>query len=204
MLAPFVVLRTTPLGNRVREIPIMRFGFAGPPRYIELMQIDARPTELDQPRDIGRIAPQSGLRGAPGQKARPVSDRGALVVGRDPSKPRDLGQLGENGQDLVARALANPGHFPVMQSSDLVIETLQRPEYPEEARRRGVEGHVAVIARVDTLGRVAEAQVMNPSGEPTLDAASKAAVLRCRFRPYRQDGKVTEVFAVFRFAFRIY
>jgi len=29
-------------------------------------------------------------------------------------------------------------------------------------------------------------------------------VVRCRFRPYRDQGKLTEVYAVFRFAFRIY
>jgi TonB family protein len=198
LLAPFVVLRTTPLGEHVRELPMMRFGFAGPPRYIELMQIDAQPTELEQPQDVGRIAQQRGLRGDPGRRVRPTARGSAIVVGKPP------GDSGEHGEDLIARALANPGHFPVMQSSELVIEALQRPEYPEEARRRGIEGHVSVIARVDTLGAVAEAEILKPSGEPTLDMASKAAVLRCRFKPYRQEGRVTEVYAVFRFAFRIY
>ena len=198
LLAPLLVLRSTPLGNRVRELPIMRFGFAGPPRYIELMQVDARPADLDQPRDIGNIVPQRGRPGEPGKPAKPVAKGLGIVVGRPP------GEYGEQGRDLVARALASQGHVPVMMSSDLVIETLVRPEYPEEARSRGIEGHVAVLARVDTLGAVAEAEVMNPSGEPTLDAASRVAVMGCRFKPYRQNGKLTEVYAVFRFAFRIY
>ena len=96
--------------------------------------------------------------------------------------------------------------MPIFQSDELVIEELVRPVYPEDARERGIEGRVAVIAHVDTLGRVVEAEVMNPSGEAQLDAASRAAVLRCRFRPYRTGdrGPAQEVYAVFRFSFRIY
>ena len=37
-----------------------------------------------------------------------------------------------------------------------------------------------------------------------LDHASRDAVMQCRFRPYRRDGENREVYAVFRFAFRIY
>jgi TonB family protein len=198
MLSPLLALRTTPLGRQLRETPLMRFGFAGPPRYVELMQIDAQPTDLDRPRDVGHVIAQRGSRGAPGKPSKPVARGAGPIVLRPP------GNYGELGQDLVARALASQGRVPVMQSNDLVIETLVRPEYPDEARRREIEGHVAVLARVDTLGRVVEAEVMTPSGEPTLDLASRSAVMRCRFRPYRLDGKVTEVYAVFRFAFRIY
>lgn len=198
LLAPFAVLITTPLGKQVRDVPILRFGFSGPPRYIELMQVDSQPFDLNQPRNLGRVVPQHGLRGAAGKRAMTVSSEGKIVPGKSP------GDLGQAGDDLIARAIANPGHVPVMQSSDLVIETLQRPEYPEDARNRGIEGHVAVLARVDTMGTVAEAQIMTPSGEPSFDQASKEAVMRCRFRPYHQDGKVTEVYAVFRFAFKIY
>ena len=35
-------------------------------------------------------------------------------------------------------------------------------------------------------------------------AVSQSAVMRCRFRPYVDGGRVTQVYAVFRFAFRIY
>jgi protein TonB len=112
--------------------------------------------------------------------------------------------LGESGHDLLSRALAEEGRVPIFQSDELIIEQLVRPQYPEDARSRGIEGRVAVLARVDTLGQVVEAEIMNASGELQLDAASRAAVLQCRFRPYRVDGAPREVYAVFRFAFRIY
>lgn len=198
LLAPLLALRATPLGAKLRHSQVMRFGFAGPPRYVELMQIDARNTDWFQPRDVGHVTTQTGRRGAPDKPSKPVP-RGDRITHSQPT-----GEVGETGNDLVARAIASRGEVPVMQSSELVIEELVRPEYPEEARRRGIEGHVAVLARVDTLGHIAEAQVMNPSGDAELDDASLVAVLRCRFRPYREKGRLTEVYAVFRFAFKIY
>ena len=182
----------------MRKTRTLRFGFAGPPRYVELMQIDARPSEWMLPRDVGRVVTHAGRKGAPGKPTKLVPRAAGA------RSTQIAGQFGEAGNDLVARAIASQGQVPVMMSSELVIEELVRPEYPEEARRREVEGHVSVLALVDTLGHIAEAQVMNPSGERTLDEAARVAVLRCRFRPYREDGKLTSVYAVFRFAFRIY
>ena len=197
MLAPVLVLRLTSLGSSVRDLDAMRFGFAGPPRYVELVQIDAQTADLSPLRDVGHVISRSGLRGDRGPRADP-----ARHPGKVPAKMP--GDNGESGEDLVARAVASRGNVPVMQSSELVIDKLVRPIYPDEARSRGVEGHVAVLARVDTLGHVVEAEIMSASGEPVLDTASRAAVMACRFRPFFKDGKVSEVYAVFRFAFRIY
>lgn len=196
LLAPLLAMRVTPLGERVRNLPFLRFGFAGPPRYVELMQIEANPTNLSRAQDVGKITKSKS--GDRGQSRRPSPAAGQVKIASVP------GALGDIGNDLVARALASQGSVPVVQSSDLVIEDLVRPEYPEAARQRGFEGHVAVLALVDTLGNVAEAEIMSPSGDPNMDTASRQAVLRCRFRPYRANGQVTEVYAVFRFAFRIY
>lgn len=196
LLSPLLAMRITPFGDRVRNLPILRFGFAGPPRYVELMQIEANPTNLSRSRDVGHIV--SGKSGDRGKSPRKASHAGQVKLKPVP------GAIGESGSDLVARALEAQGSVPVMQSSDLVIDQLVRPEYPESSRQHGNEGHVAVLARVDTLGNVAEAEVMSPSGDPAMDLASRDAVMRCRFRPYRQNGQVTEVYAIFRFAFRIY
>ncbi len=198
LLAPIIVLRVTPLGSRVRDLSVMRFGFAGAPRFIELMQVDAEPTDLRDLRDVGRVTLESGREGRKGPRARTVE----RDLGR---RSKQLpGDQADEGHDLIARAIASRGSVPVMQSSELVIETLVRPVYPEEARNRNIEGHVAVLARVDTLGNVAEAEVMTPSGESVLDVASRKAVMGCKFKPFLRDGKVSQVYAVFRFAFRIY
>lgn len=197
-LAPIIILRVSPLGSRVRDLEVMRFGFAGAPRFIELMQVDAEPTDLRDMRDVGSVNPESGREGRKGPRASAVE----RDLGRRSKKLP--GDNGDEGRDLIARAVASRGSVPVMQSSELVIETLVRPVYPDEARNRNIEGRVAVLARIDTLGNVAEAEVMTASGESVLDAASRKAVMDCKFKPFVREGKVSEVYAVFRFAFRIY
>jgi TonB family protein len=111
---------------------------------------------------------------------------------------------GESVDELLARARAIYRSAPVVQSEDLVIEVLIKPEYPEDARNRNIEGKIALVALVDTTGRVAGVDVMRSTGERQLERAATEAVWQCRFRPYRVGGEVHEVYAVFRFAFRIY
>ena len=112
---------------------------------------------------------------------------------------------GESVEDLVARArVIYGGSSPVMRSEDLIGERLVKPEYPEDARDRNIEGRVALVALVDTTGAVARVELMTSTGERQLEEAAEKAVRQCRFRPYRQDGRLSEVYAVFRFSFRIY
>jgi len=112
---------------------------------------------------------------------------------------------GESSADLLARArVLYGGGSIVIQSEDLVIEELVKPEYPENARERDIEGLVAFVAVVDTTGKVERVELLSSSGERQLEEAAAAAVRQCRFRPYRVNDQPTEVHAVFRFAFRIY
>jgi protein TonB len=56
------------------------------------------------------------------------------------------------------------------------------PDYPWHARRRGLEGTVAIAVSVDAAGMVEEAAVRRSSGHPILDAAALGAVRGWRFR----------------------
>lgn len=199
LLAPILVIQWTPLGQHVRRTRIMRFGFEGPPRFVELVQIDAAPTTFAAPQNVGQVLIRGGQPGREG-----VSPVAAPRHTTDLRHAPETTGVTDAGRNLMARAIASQGHVPIFQSSELVIEQLVRPEYPEEAREKGIEGHVAVLAHVDTLGRVVEAEVMNPSGESQLDAASRRAVLQCKFHPYRDGDHAQDVYAVFRFSFRIY
>jgi TonB family protein len=160
------------------------------------MQIEARPSEWMRPRDVGRVVTHAGPKGLPGNPTKPVP---GVRAERDSPSP---GQFGESGNDLVARAIASRGQVPVMTSTELIIEELVPPVIPEELRRREIDVHVSVLALVDTLGNVSEAQVINPSGLDALDEALRVAVLRSRFRPYRKNGKQKMIYyAVFPFWF---
>jgi TonB family protein len=177
----------------------VRFGYEGPDQYvrrIELLQTGGAHSSLSQ---IGQVHPVSTRRGG--------SARGASTT--DPhAEPRtmvrNLPGLGNAELDLAVRAVSRRSNVPVVQSEDLVIEKLVRPEYPSLLLEQNVEGKVMVQALVDTIGRVVDVQIMGSSGEAQFERAAEVAVWQCRFRPYRRAGSPSEVYAVFRFAFRIY
>lgn len=200
-LALLWAARLPVLQKALADLPIMRFGFAGPTRYVSLMQIEATPGLREPMTAIGPVRTRAGRRGGGG--GMPAAAKASDPQEERPRGPRMTG-VGDEAHDLVRRALNNQGDVPIFQSEELIIVKLVRPEYPEDARARGIEGKVAVLALVDTAGRVSDAEVMTASGEPMLDQAAEVAVRQCTFQPFVQDGEVREVYAVFRFAFRIY
>ena len=65
-------------------------------------------------------------------------------------------------------------------------------EYPPLLRAAGVGGSVTVLAHIDTLGRVVEAEIAVSSGSQALDQAALGAVKQFRFRPaLNRDRKVS-------------
>jgi TonB family protein len=180
---------------------IRRFGFEGPEQYVQRVILLTS----------GPPGPNPGLPTIVYRSAQAV--KGGRPLGEDrPAHPnavpdtRPIGQgPGESTEDMVARArILYGGSAPVMYSEDFIIERAVTPTYPPDARDRGTEGRVELVALVDTTGAVARVDVMTSAGDAQLDEAASAAVRQWRFRPYRQDGQAQEVYAVFRFAFRIY
>ncbi|MBI5710575.1 MAG: energy transducer TonB [Candidatus Eisenbacteria bacterium] len=191
--APFSrALRAGPLNPK-------RFGFEGPEQYVRRIILEASgPAGRNPGRTtitfLSRQATKGGRR-----QAESSSDPHARP---DPRRIR-TGE-GESAEELLARArILYGGSAPVMQSEDLIIERLVRPAYPEDARDQGIEGRIALVARVDTTGAVVQVDLMSSDGQRLLEQAATTAVWQCRFRPYRVAGKLEEVYAVFRFNFRI-
>ncbi|MCW5889768.1 MAG: energy transducer TonB [bacterium] len=75
------------------------------------------------------------------------------------------------------------------------------PVYPDEARRRGLEGVVEVEAEVLPTGSVGNARVRT-GGEP-LGSAALAAVRQWQFQPARRDGKAVSARVVIPVRFRL-
>jgi TonB family protein len=111
---------------------------------------------------------------------------------------------GESAQDLAMRSVTRLTGVPVFQSEELVIDRLVKPEYPPSLLEKNVEGKVTLQALVDTVGNVVEVQLITSTGETLFEKAAEEAVWLCRFHPYRAGGEASEVYAVFRFSFRIY
>ncbi len=66
------------------------------------------------------------------------------------------------------------------------------PEYPEEARKKGLTGMVVVEVVLNQAGKVEKAQVQESSGYALLDEAAKTAAMRFEFSPAKKDGKTVK------------
>lgn len=179
-----------------------RFGFEGDEQYVRRIQLSS----LGEPRaqrDVAQIVQpriqQSQTRGGGGDPS-PAADVGTPVQDVEPFRPPGVG---DSDEDVLARARLRAGDTPLFQSRELVIERLVEPEYPDEARALGIEGKVAILALVDALGRVKDAEVVGTAGEEILEDACIEAVMQCRFKPFQFDGEAHEIYAMFRFTFRL-
>jgi protein TonB len=76
-------------------------------------------------------------------------------------------------------------------------------DYPEEARKLGIEGEVAVRLLVDEGGNVAETRLAKGLGHG-LDAKALELARRIRFKPARNDaGAAVATWITWRFAFTL-
>jgi TonB family protein len=176
----------------------MRFGYEGPEQFVRRVLLATEP--------VAPLTTQNGIT---------YRERTALHGGRTEThrtrvphavpetRPLRIGP-GESEADLLMRARHLHRDAQVFRSEDLVVEKFVNPDYPEEAREKGLEGPVVLLARVDVEGKVAGVEVMSSTGDRPLERAAAAAVWQCRFRPYELDGQVQEVYAVFRFRFQLY
>jgi TonB family protein len=81
---------------------------------------------------------------------------------------------------------------------------LPMPTYPDMARTAGIEGQVEVELLVDVNGSVADARIVKPSGNFSLDKAGLDAALRAKFAPGREKRRPVRVRVCvpFRFALK--
>ncbi len=78
---------------------------------------------------------------------------------------------------------------------------IPKSEYPEEARRLGLEGEVRLRLVVDEGGRVQDVKVVRDPGHGFGAVAARSARAYCRFRPALKDGRAvaTEIAYTVRF-----
>jgi len=81
--------------------------------------------------------------------------------------------------------------------------SIPEAEYPERARKAGIEGRTVVEALIDTNGLVADVRVLMPSGNADLDLAAAAAAREAKFRPGMQRGVPVRVWVSLPFRFRL-
>jgi protein TonB len=75
------------------------------------------------------------------------------------------------------------------------------PEYPEVARRAGIEGQVTLLLRINRDGSVEDSELL--SGEPVLGRAAAEAVERWRYSPLRIGGRPVNILTSVTFNFQL-
>src|SRR5262245_48450362 len=196
VLLGLLILPATRKGARTIANDTVRFGFEGPEQYVRRITLEHR-GQASTLSDVGQLA--LSAKSAKGGAATPSRAR----VGQ-PRPQRRFEGTGDADAEMAARSVSRLAGVPVFQSEELIIDRLVKPTYPPTLLEKNVEGKVTLQALVDTVGNVVEVQLVNSTGEVLFEKAAEEAVWLCRFRPYRAGGEASEVYAVFRFSFRIY
>ena len=93
----------------------------------------------------------------------------------------------------------SPGNAPAplatrLQPGDcteLQVLRMEKVRYPDEARRKGIQGQVTVRVDVSETGKVEKVQPL--SGDPTLIPAALASVKKWKYKPFIRNGKPVKV-----------
>jgi TonB family protein len=174
-----------------------RFGFEGPKQWVDRVRLEQM--ALQESPGLFEVTYLT----AEARKGGKKPDRVSSNPQAEPVVKKEVG-IGEDENDLLAKARMLALEGPVIRSEDLVIERLVRPEYPEEAREKNIEGIVELVALVDTTGSVLAIQIVGGTREPMLEHAAVKAILECHYHPYRVEDEARRVWAAFRIAFTLY
>lgn len=200
LLTPLVVLTLPPFRRPLLDLlrDTSRFGYEGSDQFVRRITLQQLQGTSPVMRDIGAVDTRSAKSGG-ARRGRKASHPRA-----EPETRPDRYGPGLADVDMTEHAFSRLANVPVVHSSDLVIEFASMPTYPELESQRGIEGKVMMQALVDTTGRVVDVQLLASTGVTAFERSAADAVWQYRFRPYRPDGSASEVYAIFRFAFRIY
>ncbi len=183
-----------------REDTARRFGYQGPENEERLIRVRLLPSG-----DPVRGAPATLMGAVAPQVDRPLAGKVApvAVVPRR-EKP---GASGTNpvislGDDPVARLRALHGDYPTVQSEDVIVRAVVKPQYPQEAIDKGIEGVVVVVAFVNTLGEVEDVALERSVARP-LDQEALRAAYKTLFEPYLPGGRLQPVFVRIRYNFEL-
>ena len=133
----------------------------------------------------------------------PVDDA-PHCVGCALSTAADVGTPGGGGFGQGSEGGRGTGSTPLIVGGHVSAPAKLRhvdPEYPDLARRAGVQGTVEIECVIDSSGHVASARVLR--GVPLLDAAALAAVQRWTYRPTLLNGVAVPVVMAVKVRFHL-
>jgi periplasmic protein TonB len=158
------------------------------------------PIQTEQPQKVAELKPEPGVR---------PEDQFGSPTGSDLGDPLGMEEGVEGGVvggvpgGVLGGVLGGTGTGPVMDydTAPRPIK-ITRPQYPQEAFVKKVEGTVVVEILIDSQGRVVRARVIQ--SVPLLDAAALQTVYQWIFQPAIKHGRPVPTIAHAPVAFRIY
>jgi TonB family protein len=199
-LALVFILIPPDMRHESRDETARRFGYRGPTETERVIRVNLLPTGEAVPvaprQLIGEIAPLSD-RPFSGSVLPTPDVRGTRVRGARGSEPKP-----SIGDDPLGLLRTRYGALPTVQSEDVIVRRVSKPEYPEDAIEHGIEGVVVVIAFVNEDGNVKDV-VLEHNVDPLLDRAAVRAAYETQFEPYRPDGLAQGVFVRIRYNFEL-
>jgi protein TonB len=157
------------------------------------------PIQTPQPQEA-RLEPESGVR---------PEDQFGSATGSDFGDPLGMEEGVEGGivggvpGGVLGGVLGGTGTGPVMDYDAPPRPIKQtRPQYPQEAFVKKIEGTVLVEILIDSQGRVVRARVIQ--SVPLLDAAALQTVYQWVFQPAVKHGRPVATIAHIPVTFRIY
>lgn len=105
---------------------------------------------------------------------------------------------------FVAAEKSNPAMImPAKSMTQPEVISKVSPEYPEEAKKKGLEGVVTLAIMVDAEGQVTELKVKSSSGIEAMDKAAVKAGWATKYKPAIQEGRPVASWVIYDVKFAL-
>jgi TonB family protein len=139
-------------------------------------------------------------KGATAAKAFPRAEQ-LIAAARDIGARYNEAAIAQAEKDLTAAREANALATNIVSANSLKRTRTVQPVYPEQARKRGVEGWVELAFTVMPNGTVEDVEVRNASPANVFDDAAVRAIRGWRFEPVERNGERVAQRAMVRLRF---
>jgi protein TonB len=122
----------------------------------------------------------------------------------DPS-PVESAQGASQASALPSLILGIDTHWYLASQVDVQPKAIGRvqPLYPEQAKKQNIEGTLKLMLKIDDLGRVQSAEVVEAIPPGMFEEAALAAFSKARFVPAIKDGRPVRLQAYIRVDFKL-
>lgn len=178
------------------SIPLVRhIGYRGEIRLLPEISVMREPGETESEQELS-----AGERAGSGFEVVVIElvDRDVPAEGESDVPEDDLES--DPGEDLLSQLETS---LPQPMSSEVVLEHLVEPVYPESAIEAGIEGVATFRLHVNKYGDVQRAWLLESEVDDDCNFEAYRAIMQWRFSPYLVGGNPTAILVDQRIRFRL-